>query len=87
MKYFYITSLIVILSFSCVSKKRYEDIVNKNKKLNELIETTGVLSDEVKNLQFKIKNLEFNLQMCETKLRRQDRKLIECLKLRGRCND
>ena len=87
MKYFYITSLIVTLSFSCVSKKSYDDIANKNKKLSKLFKITDVLNNEVKNLQFKIKNLEFSLQMCETKLRRQDRKLIECLKLRGRCND
>ena len=87
MKYFYMTSLIVILSFSCVSKKRYEAVVNRNKKLNELIETTDYLNNEVKNLQFKIKNLECSLQMCETKLRRQDRKLIECLEVRGGCND
>jgi len=84
-KYFYLTFLVLVLSYSCVSKQRYEAIVAKNNKLNQMIQTTDSLSNEIKNLEFRIKNLEFNLGMCETKLRRQDRKLIECINMKGSC--
>lgn len=85
MKYFYLTFLFLILSYSCVSKQKHEDLVAKNNKLNQIVQTTQSLSGEIKNLEFRIKNLEFSLGMCETKLRRQDRKLIECLNMKGSC--
>lgn len=85
MKYFYLTCLVLILSYSCVSKQKYEAIVAKNSKLNQMIQTTEGLSNEIRNLEFRIKNLEFSLGMCESKLRRQDRKLIECLNMKGSC--
>ncbi len=83
MKYFYMACLLVISLYSCVPHHEYERVLSENKDIMKTIKRNDFLTQEVRQLEFKIKNIEFGLKMCEIKLRKQDRKLVECINLRG----
>ena len=83
-----IYSLMLISALSCVSVNKYEDLLTENKQLQRNQINYKSILNEIETLKFKIKNLEFNLNYCEIKLKKQDRKLIECIEnSKGNCND
>lgn len=82
MKKFFFLSLLIFFFYSCVSQKSYEDNGFNHKQIKELTNKKNKLSKESKSLRVRMKDLAFKLQMCEIKLRRQDRKLVECLDTR-----
>jgi len=57
--------------------------MKENKEIKRVIQTNELLTQELRQLEFKVRNIEFSLQMCEIKLRKQDRKLVECMNVRG----
>ncbi len=82
MKYYYVILLLIISLYSCVSRKEHDRVLKENRDIKNVIERNDLLTQELRELKFKIRNIEFSLQMCEIKLRRQDKKLIECMKAR-----
>ena len=82
MKYYYVILLLIISLYSCVSRKEHDRVLKENRDIKNVIERNDLLTQELRELKFKIRNIEFSLQMCEIKLRRQDKKLIECMKVR-----
>ena len=83
MRYFYITCLVATSLYSCASKREYDRVINENKGIRQTVERNDLLTQDVRQLEFKIKNIEFSLKMCEIKLRKQDRNLVECINMRG----
>ena len=83
MKHFYVMFFLLISLFSCVSHKEYDRVLKENRDIKRIIEKKDLLTQEVRQLEFKVRNIEFSLQMCEIKLRKQDRKLVQCMNLRG----
>ena len=83
MKYLYIICLIIMSLYSCISQREYNRVLNENKDIMKTSEKNDLLTQDVRQLEFKIKNTEFSLQMCEIKLRKQDRKLVACINMRG----
>lgn len=83
MNYFYIICLLVASLFSCVSRHEYDRVLKENKDVKSIIQRNDLLAQELRQLEFKVRNIEFSLQMCEIKLRKQDRKLVECMNVRG----
>lgn len=85
MKYFCFLCLILSLNISCVSKTRFDDIQKENKELQNLISKIQLKDREAQTLEFKIRNIIFDLDICNTKLKRQDVKLLECVKMTEDC--
>jgi hypothetical protein len=83
MNYFYIVCLLMISLYSCVPRQEYDRVLKENKNIKSIIQANELLTQDLRQLEFKIRNAEFSLQMCEIKLRKQDRKLIECMNTRG----
>ena len=83
MKYFYIILLLIISLYSCVTRKEHDKVLKENRDIKNIIERNDLLTQELKELNFKIKNIEFSLQMYEIRLRRQEKKLVECINTRG----
>ena len=83
MRNLYLSCLLIVSFCSCVPRQEYDRIMKENKKIKRVIQTNELLTQELRQLEFKVRNIEFSLQMCEIKLRKQDRKLVECLNLRG----
>ena len=83
MKYFYITFLLITSLYSCFPYQEYDRVIKENKSIKSIIQTNELLTQELRQLEFKVKNIEFSLQMCEIKLRKQDKKLVECMNVRG----
>tara|TARA_B100001287_G_C22421410_1_gene407042 strand:+ start:381 stop:605 length:225 start_codon:yes stop_codon:yes gene_type:complete len=68
---------------SCVPKQEYDRVLKVNKDIKSIMQTNEILTQELKQLNFKVKNIEFSLQMCEIKLRKQNKNLVKCINLRG----
>jgi len=83
MKHFFIMCLLMSSFNSCVPRQEYDRVLKENKEIKSIIQTNEMLMQELKQLDFKVKNIEFSLQMCKIKLRRQDKKLVECMNRRG----
>ena len=83
MKYFCVACLLVLSLFSCVSRQEHDRVLKENKDIKNIIQKNELLTQELRQLEFKVRNIEFSLQMCEIKLRKQDKKLVECMNTRG----
>ncbi len=83
MKYKYVVYLLSLFLLSCVPRQEYDRVLKENKEIKNIIETNELLTQELRQLEFKVRNIEFSLQMCEMKLRKQDKKLVECMNIRG----
>ena len=83
MKHFYIIFLLITFFYSCVPRQEYDRVLKENKDIKNIIQTNELLTQEIRQLEFKVRNIEFSLQMCEIKLRKQDKKLVECINARG----
>ena len=83
MKYFCVVCLLILSLFSCVPSQEYDRVLKENKDIKSIVQRNELLTQELRQLEFKVRNIEFSLQMCEIKLRKQDKKLIECMSIRG----
>ena len=83
MKYFCVVCLLILSLFSCVPRQEYDRVLKENKDIKSIVQRNELLTQELRQLEFKVRNIEFSLQMCEIKLRKQDKKLIECVRIRG----
>lgn len=83
MKYFFIVCLLTSFLYSCVPRQEYDKVLRENKEIKNIVQKNELLIQEIRQIEFKVKDIEFSLQMCEIKLRKQDRKLIECMNTRG----
>ena len=83
MKYKHVVFLLSLFLLSCVPRQEYDRVLKENREIKNIIETNELLTQELRQLEFKVRNIEFSLQMCEMKLRRQDKKLVECMNIRG----
>ena len=83
MKYFYVICLLISSFYSCVPRQEYDRVLKENKEIKSIVQRNELLTQELRQLEFKVRNIEFSLQMCEIKLRKQDKKLIECINVRG----
>lgn len=83
MKYKYVVYLLSLFLLSCVPRQEYDRVLKENKEIKNIIETNELLTQELRQLEFKVRNIEFSLQMCEMKLRKQDKKLVECMNIKG----
>ena len=83
MKFFCIACLLILSLASCVPRQEYDRVLKENREIKNIIETNELLTQELRQIEFKVRNIEFSLQMCEMKLRRQDKKLVECMNVRG----
>ena len=83
MKNLYLSCFLIVSSSSCVPRQEYDRVMKENKEIKRVIQTNELLIQELRQLEFKVRNIEFSLQMCEIKLRKQDRKLVECMNVRG----
>lgn len=83
MKYFYIICLLTTSLCACVPRQEYDRVLKENKEIKNIIQTNDLLSQELRQLEFKIRNIEFSLKMCEIKLRKQDRRIIDCMNIKG----
>ncbi len=83
MRNIYLLCLLIISFCSCVPRQEYDRVMKENKEIKRVIQTNKLLTQELRQLDFKVRNIAFSLQMCEIKLRKQDRKLVECMNIRG----
>ena len=83
MKYFYVICLLIASLCACVSRQEYDRVFKENKDIKNIVQRNELLTQELRQLEFKVRNIEFSLQMCEIKLRKQDKKLVECINVRG----
>ena len=83
MKYFYIICLLITSFWSCVPRQEYDRVLKENSNIKSIVQKNELLTQELRQLEFKVRNIEFSLQMCEIKLRKQDKKLVECMNVRG----
>lgn len=83
MKYFYIICLLITSFWSCVPRQEYDRVLKENSNIKSVVQKNELLTQELRQLEFKVRNIEFSLQMCEIKLRKQDKKLVECMNVRG----
>ena len=83
MRNLYLFCFLIVSFCSCVSRQEYDRVMKENKEIKRVIQTNELLTQELRQLEFKVRNIEFSLQMCEIKLRKQDRKLVECMNVRG----
>lgn len=75
--------LLSLFLISCAPKQEHNVTLKQKEDIKNIFKENDILLKEVKELKIKVKNIEFNLKMCEIKLRRQDKKLIECINTRG----
>ena len=83
MKYKHVVFLLNLFLLSCVPRQEYDRVLKENREIKNIIETNELLTQELRQIEFKVRNIEFSLQMCEMKLRKQDKKLVECMNIRG----
>ena len=77
MKYFYLSSLVILLNLSCVPKIKYDKIQEENHALRKEIKIKERRDRDLESLEFKLRNVMFDLDLCKNKIKRQDRKLLE----------
>lgn len=85
MKYFYLTALVIILNLSCVPKIKFDKVQEENKKLEKELRIKESRDRDFEGLEFKLRNIMFDLDLCQNKIKRQDRKLLECVNMLEDC--
>jgi hypothetical protein len=82
--------LVFLLSFlsscgpasSLFTIKQIQDLKKENKELKQELKNSQSCDSDYKSLEFKMRNIKFDLDHCLEKYKRQDIKLVQCLKLK-----
>ena len=59
-----------------------EELRKENKELKSELSHSQSCINDFRNLEFKMRNIKFDLNHCLEKYKRQDTKLVQCLKLK-----
>jgi len=62
--------------------KQNQDLRKENEELKRELSNTQSCDSDYKSLEFKMRNIKFDLDHCLEKYKRQDIKLVQCLKLK-----
>lgn len=84
----YLLILLVALLNSCSSANslllmtQYEELKKENQELKSELRNSQSCINDFRSLEFKMRNIKFDLDHCLEKHKRQDIKLVQCLKLK-----
>ena len=61
---------------------QYEELKKENQELKIELRNSQSCINDFRSLEFKMRNIKFDLDHCLEKYKRQDIKLVQCLKLK-----
>lgn len=67
---------------SLLLMKQNEELRKENKELKSELSNSQSCINDFRSLEFKMRNIKFDLNHCLEKYKRQDIKLMQCLKLK-----
>jgi len=82
--------LILLVSFlnscgpgnSLLLMTQHEELKKENQELKSELRNNQNCINDFRSLEFKMRNIKFDLNLCLEKYKRQDIKLVQCLKLK-----